>query len=1653
MRFIQRLPGAGSPAQGDGRIAGAGDGGSGLATPLVTALWVLCLGGVLGAAATGVDDSAQLWLALAVFLFLFAFRNRCQHGLWRLFYVFCLVFVMARYFVWRTTETIAYYDPFSFIGSLALYTAEVASLLIGLLGVLVSIRPIDRAKVDLPDAPGELPSVDVFIPTYNESVKLLEPTVLAACALRYPAEKLRVHVLDDGGTAQKLADPDPDKARAAAERAAALKRLCRETGATYHTRARNVHAKAGNMNAALPHTDGDLILVLDADHIPTRDLLENTVGQFLGDDRLFMVQTPHFFINADPIERNLGIFGRAPGESEMFFRIIQRGLDFWNATLFAGSAALLRRSALAEIGGFAHHTVTEDAETALELHARGWRSAFVSRPMVAGLAPETFTGFVVQRMRWAQGMVQIFMLKRPLTRPGLSIWQRICYLSNCAYWFFPFARLIFLLAPLAYLFFGLKIYEANVQEIFVYVLPQFWAAMHLSAFLFGRVRWPFISVLYEMLQSVFSIGTVWSVLRNPRAPSFKVTPKGEQLEDDFVSPLAWPFYIILFVLLAGYPAAVIWWQQEPEYRHVLLTGLIWHSLNVLVIAAALGALAERRQRRDAPRIPTDIAATAVAGAHEAPCRIVDMSAGGANVEITAPETWPVDALDHLVVPANGIDAGGPVGLRPVKRRYANGRWHLGCALAARDVQEKMRHVTLAFGDSARWLETWTGRTGKPMGTMRGLFLLALLGVRHSDEHLIYIARRAWSALSRAVWQAVQAVGEPVGDFAMRLAAAHDGARPPATVPATAAERGVRVASVTEAAASVHPRVVAAESGQEREPTLTTSTPEQAGRNPAATTKPAWSRQHSDSGSRRPSGRRPAVRRPGRRVGALVLLILGLGALSGIANAAFAQTQPETLSAPEAVTAAGIDDPRTGESISDGSHGRAAARETYTLALQELMSDAGPIRLLNDRDDEDLFVPLSERFRIDQASVRLDFVNSIALRGDRSQMRVLANGAVVAQLPLQGNQPNVQVEAAIDPAMLVEGFNQLRFETAQHYADRCEDPGAPELWTQIDTQASAISFRGQLQPVAPLLSELDRLISPALGHPTRYRIVTPAALTERTLEIGALAAQAVGLRLDYRPGTFSHARAQARAEPLPDHPLGGLDQRPLAGQDSFLLGTREDLAPYLSEATRAEITGPYLGVYPQADDPRYLIVLISGRDQAEVREAAQVLSLLDFPFADDADMRVDLQDGAAAATLGRQERVRPGQRYRWRDLGFRTSSLKGSNPQAFELDFELPPDFYVSEDAQVRLSLSFAYGAKLRSDSVLNLYLNDRFERALALDNPNGAVLRGYDVYVPLRSFRPGHNTIQAEAVMVPGINEDCVTAQSGNLLVTLFDTSTIAFPDAASYTELPNFDLFADTGFPYVSGHGTPAPTFALSSLAPEVAASAWTLAGKMAQIKDAPMLDARYVVGAPDEAANVIAVGPLDEIDPKLLEGAALSRSDAGLEVPYPIAETPNLESDWDRIREQAARMFDTVSSPNAAPPAQLRIRQSALPQRYGKVLAYESAVHPGHLVTLFTAIDRPRLQKRVEEIVRPEFWGQLEGDVALWRGDSPQVHWLHANQRFFMGEIGLPDFLRYHLSAQPYYWVAGVLATILLLAVLTRWLLIRLGRKLHGRRQIADD
>jgi len=736
----------------------------------------------LAALPLGVTAQAELAGALILVLFLLSSSGRFSASgngnavqQWvRVCIVLLAVFVTLRYFFWRTTTTIEYVDLPSFLAAILLYLAEIYGITIYFLGSFVSIFPLHRVSPPLPEDPAELPSVDILIPSYNEDPELLAVTLLAATQVNYPQEKLTVYLLDDGGTEQKRNDADPLKAAQAEERHHTLKALAERVGARYLTRARNTHAKAGNINDALPNCHGDLVLILDADHVPTADILQKTVGFFIRDPKLFLVQTPHYFINPDPIERNLDTFSNMPSENEMFYSVIQHGLDFWGGSFFCGSAALLRRRYMDEIGGISGETITEDAETALSLHARGYHSVYLGTPLISGLQPETFSGFVLQRVRWAQGMVQIFLLKNPLLVKGLKLPQRLAYTSSSFFWFFPFARSVFLLAPAAFLLFGFQIYNANLQEFFAYALPHIAAAMLLSNFLYGKTRWPFVSELYETMQSLFSLLAIFQVFLSPRAPTFQVTPKGERLDSDFVSSLAKPFYLLFAITVLCLVGAALRIHFNPEEFDVAMITGGWALFNLILLTGALGALFERRQRRLTPRInmPMDLPVTVELDDEVIDGRLFDVSSTGAGLTIADGMTG-VPAMEGsdgaFIVDNPGL---GRVTRIPckVRRVFSVSEHHLGHLqrITNRLLRRKtpvVEHiqmgvefrptttddwraiVALVFGDS-RVLERNLSRRQNPLSIPQSLRFLVGRGLVHSVKHFAQLFQHLYLWLLR-----------------------------------------------------------------------------------------------------------------------------------------------------------------------------------------------------------------------------------------------------------------------------------------------------------------------------------------------------------------------------------------------------------------------------------------------------------------------------------------------------------------------------------------------------------------------------------------------------------------------------------------------------------------------------------------------------------------------------------------------------------------------------------------------------------------------------------------------------------------------------------------------------------------------------------------
>ncbi len=531
-----------------------------------------------------------------------------------------------RYLYYRTRYTLNFDTPLDGFFSLLLYGAELYALGTLFLSYFQTLRLRDRKSVDLTPVPqSQWPTVDVYIPTYDEDVAIVRKTVVAAVAINYPHEKKQVYVLDDG--------------RKYPERRAELQDLCDELGAELLIRDNNDHAKAGNINTALGRTTGDLVLILDCDHIPVRGFLQETVGFFL-DDTVALVQTPHWFYNPDPFERNLMTQGQVPVGNELFYKVLQKGNDAWNAAFFCGSAAVVRRHHLLEVGGIATETVTEDCHTSLRLHSLGYRTIYYDKIMVAGLAPEKFSAFVGQQVRWARGMAQILRLENPLfnRRLKLSLAQRVCYFSATSHFFFGFPRLMYALAPTLFLLFSINSVKGLGIETMFYALPHIVLSMQTNHIPYKRVRFSFWNEIYEFALS-FQAGIVTLLaLVNPKLGSFNVTAKGLVVNQRTFDANSVRYLLILGLLTAASLVAVPFWLLlSPEDTQAVLINALWCGFNlVLVLAACLVAL-EQPQLRRAHRLPRQLTAILHSDGHSWTGKTIDVSESGAQIRF---DEWP-----------------------------------------------------------------------------------------------------------------------------------------------------------------------------------------------------------------------------------------------------------------------------------------------------------------------------------------------------------------------------------------------------------------------------------------------------------------------------------------------------------------------------------------------------------------------------------------------------------------------------------------------------------------------------------------------------------------------------------------------------------------------------------------------------------------------------------------------------------------------------------------------------------------------------------------------------------------------------------------------------------------------------------------------------
>lgn len=556
-------------------------------------------------------------------------RSRRQEAAVRALAVLALVWGAA-YLCWRIGWTHVGAQPVLYV---VLLVAEVVGWVNLCLFAFLGWRLPRRATPE--PTPGR--AIDVLVPTYDESVEVLRATLLGCRAMTYPHT---TWLLDDGRRPEMAA-------------------LAEELGARYLTRPDNDHAKAGNINAALPHLDGELVAILDADHVPLPHFLDALVGYF-DDEQTVLVQAPHEFYNLDSIQH----VAEDRHEQSLFFRIICPGKDRHDGVFWCGSGTMIRREPLIAIGGVQTATIAEDFHTTIVLHQQGWHTRYHDETLLLGLAPHDLDSFLLQRSRWARGNLRVFLTRQnPVIARGLRPVQRLSYFSSLFHYFGGPQRLALVAVLCATLVTGAL--PMHGAPILFAVLWAPWVVLSLvSTRALGRgVSGPLAATRHGWMTMGVYTGAALS-LAVPGAGKFKVTPKMGTDEGGvrtlYRLRLLTACAIALLVATLARAAAATGLLQLPSMpRFALIGTLLIGAVELMVIGLVLRSLVARRQRRHVYRFAVDVRANV----GDELVRVVDLNHHGAGLHVpSAPEmgtemdlTLRLPSLDGRIhrVPVHG----------------------------------------------------------------------------------------------------------------------------------------------------------------------------------------------------------------------------------------------------------------------------------------------------------------------------------------------------------------------------------------------------------------------------------------------------------------------------------------------------------------------------------------------------------------------------------------------------------------------------------------------------------------------------------------------------------------------------------------------------------------------------------------------------------------------------------------------------------------------------------------------------------------------------------------------------------------------------------------------------------------------------------------
>lgn len=519
------------------------------------------------------------------------------------------------YILWRICFSIDYHSSYyNIIAAMLLLFTELYSFLMFLSFSFITKQKPAYSQCTATKDNTYYPTVDIFICTYNEGLDILTDTFEGCKNLNYP--KKEIYVLDDGKRKE-------------------VEKTALELGFKYISRENNIGYKAGNINNALKHSKGDLIAIFDADHIPVSTFLNELVDYFI-DEKVAVVQTPQHFYNLDPAQKNLKMYSFLSNEQDLFFRVIEPGMNCLNSTLIAGTNFVIRRQFLEEIGGLPQESITEDMALGIILEGKGLKVHFHDKPLAIGLAPENFKEYIIQRCRWAKGTFQIFLSKHIQKElKNMPFTQKMPYYAGLMYYMLSFPRLICMIMPALFLIFNIKpVITSFWTVMFCFQLGYFSLKIAYFYFIAKKHRNIIFSDLYELCiwyPLISEITKMFLIKGGTKKQKFTVTNKGKLADTkNYELKLILPNIILFIICLTAF-----FFTYDKfihiDYKPALYVNLFWNTYNLIMLFLAITIGIEKPDKRIDYRVKVKLNASIKHFNQEIKVKVLNLSKSGALI--------------------------------------------------------------------------------------------------------------------------------------------------------------------------------------------------------------------------------------------------------------------------------------------------------------------------------------------------------------------------------------------------------------------------------------------------------------------------------------------------------------------------------------------------------------------------------------------------------------------------------------------------------------------------------------------------------------------------------------------------------------------------------------------------------------------------------------------------------------------------------------------------------------------------------------------------------------------------------------------------------------------------------------------------------------